>query len=289
MYKRIQLILIILFSLSFAYGQMDCIEENLPNGFEQALPSSSPSASANQYVATDITVPEGMNFNLATLNAYLWVTGGMVVSAEIVVYADDDGVPDSDAIIAAFDEVLPSSQVELNAQFGYNYYDVSFEIPLTVLQGQSNLTTTYWISIYTSTTGTDGAWEMTSDSSVGNQIAYSLNFGSTWQISQNYDAVYNFEGECSFITSVEDYSLVEFEYYPNPAKDKTYLRFLFRGDVGERVEGELDQGIIAAEWLNYDEILACRAQHRSPMVLQCIEDFRDGPGYPLDIISKVFA
>ncbi len=202
---------------------MDCIEENLPNGFEQALPSSSPSASANQYVATDITVPEGMNFNLATLNAYLWVTGGMVVSAEIVVYADDDGVPDSDAIIAAFDEVLPSSQVELNAQFGYNYYDVSFEIPLTVLQGQSNLTTTYWISIYTSTTGTDGAWEMTSDSSVGNQIAYSLNFGSTWQISQNYDAVYNFEGECSFITSVEDYSLVEFEYYPNPAKDNIQL------------------------------------------------------------------
>jgi len=80
-----------------------------------------------------------------------------------------------------------------------------------------------------------------------------------------------------------------YRFCPNPAKDKAYLRFLFRGDVGERVEGELDQGIIAAEWLSYDEILDCRAQHRSPMVLQCIEDFRDGPGYPLDIISKVFA
>lgn len=80
-----------------------------------------------------------------------------------------------------------------------------------------------------------------------------------------------------------------YRFRPNPAKDKTYLRFLFRGDVGERVEGELDQGIIAAEWLSYDEILTCRAQHRSPMVLQCIEDFRERPGYPLDIISKVFA
>jgi len=80
-----------------------------------------------------------------------------------------------------------------------------------------------------------------------------------------------------------------YRFRPDPAKDKTYLRFLFRGEVGEWVEGELDQGIIAAEWLSYDEIVACRAQHRSPMVLQCIEDFRDGPGYPLDIISKVFA
>ena len=35
----------------------------------------------------------------------------------------------------------------------------------------------------------------------------------------------------------------------------TYLRFrLFRGEVGERLEDDaLDQGIIAAEWLNYDE------------------------------------
>jgi len=80
-----------------------------------------------------------------------------------------------------------------------------------------------------------------------------------------------------------------YRFRPDPAKDKTYLRFLFRGEVGERVEGELDQGIIAAEWLSYDEIVACRAQHRSPLVLQCIEDFNNGPGYPLDIISKVFA
>ncbi len=80
-----------------------------------------------------------------------------------------------------------------------------------------------------------------------------------------------------------------YRFRPNPMKDKTYLRFLFRGDVGERVEGELDQGIIAAEWLSYEDVLACSAQHRSPMVLQCIEDFRNGPGYPLDVISKVFS
>ena len=80
-----------------------------------------------------------------------------------------------------------------------------------------------------------------------------------------------------------------YRYCPDPESDKTYLRFLFRGDVGERLEGKLDQGIIAAEWLSYDEVLACRAQHRSPIVLQGIDDFRSGPGYPLDVISQEFA
>lgn len=73
----------------------------------------------------------------------------------------------------------------------------------------------------------------------------------------------------------------------NPAK--TYLRFLFRGRVAGVVEGELDRGIIAAEWMTYDEIRACRAQHRTPVVMQGIDDARASPGYSLDVISRVFA
>ena len=80
-----------------------------------------------------------------------------------------------------------------------------------------------------------------------------------------------------------------YRYRPSPASDMTFLRFLFRGDVGERLEGELDQGIIAAEWLSYDEVVACSDQHRSPMVLQCIDDFRRHPGFPLDVLSQEFA
>jgi len=80
-----------------------------------------------------------------------------------------------------------------------------------------------------------------------------------------------------------------YRYRPSENKDRTYLRFLFRGVVGERLEGDLDQGIIAVEWLSYDEIVDCRAQHRSPMVLQCIDDYRRGPGFPLDVISEDFA
>ena len=80
-----------------------------------------------------------------------------------------------------------------------------------------------------------------------------------------------------------------YRFEPNEASVKTYLRFLFRGVVGDLVEGELDQGIIAAQWLSYTQVLSCREQHRSPMVLQCIEDFRQRPAYPLDVISQEFA
>jgi 8-oxo-dGTP pyrophosphatase MutT (NUDIX family) len=80
-----------------------------------------------------------------------------------------------------------------------------------------------------------------------------------------------------------------YRFKPDPAADKTYIRFLFRGEVGERLDGPLDAGIIAAEWLSHEQVCACRDQHRSPVVLQCIDDFLEGPGYPLDVISRDFA
>jgi ADP-ribose pyrophosphatase YjhB (NUDIX family) len=80
-----------------------------------------------------------------------------------------------------------------------------------------------------------------------------------------------------------------YRFQPQDSSETTYLRFGFRGEVGAHLAGELDEGIIAAEWLSYDEVVASRAQHRSPMVLQCIDDYRDGPGYPLDVISRAFA
>jgi len=69
----------------------------------------------------------------------------------------------------------------------------------------------------------------------------------------------------------------------------TFLRFLFRGEAQAPVAGELDPDILAAEWLDYEELLACREHHRTPMVLQCIEDARNHPGYPLDVLSREFA
>ena len=79
-----------------------------------------------------------------------------------------------------------------------------------------------------------------------------------------------------------------YRFNPPQNPGQTFLRFLFRGEVGEALAGELDDGIIAAEWMTYDEVRACRAQHRTPMVLRCIDDARSRPGYPLEIISDEF-
>ncbi len=72
------------------------------------------------------------------------------------------------------------------------------------------------------------------------------------------------------------------------AKDMTYLRFAFGGEVaGHDAQRELDQGIIAAHWLTLDEIYALESRHRSPLVLRCIDDWRAGRRYPLELIAHV--
>ena len=68
-------------------------------------------------------------------------------------------------------------------------------------------------------------------------------------------------------------------------KDITYLRFAFTGPALSHAPGQaLDAGIIRAVWLTPDEIRATQARHRSPLVLQCIEDHLAGKRFPLDII-----
>ena len=72
----------------------------------------------------------------------------------------------------------------------------------------------------------------------------------------------------------------------NEAKDITYLRFAFGGEiVGHDAERKLDEGIIAARWLTLDEIRALKDRHRSPLILQCIEDWQAGKRYPLELVT----
>ncbi len=71
--------------------------------------------------------------------------------------------------------------------------------------------------------------------------------------------------------------------------DTTYIRFLFRGKIGSNLNGKLDDGIISAEWMSYEEIESCREHHRSPLVMQCIDDYLNNEPYPLDILSQLYA
>ncbi|MDI9330667.1 MAG: NUDIX hydrolase [Alphaproteobacteria bacterium] len=65
-------------------------------------------------------------------------------------------------------------------------------------------------------------------------------------------------------------------------EDVTYLRFAFCGCLGEALpQRSLDQGIVRILWLSLDEVRASSNRHRSPLVLQCIEDHARGQRFPL--------
>jgi 8-oxo-dGTP pyrophosphatase MutT (NUDIX family) len=69
------------------------------------------------------------------------------------------------------------------------------------------------------------------------------------------------------------------------AQDITYLRFAFCGELGDVQAGrQLDTGIVRTLWLTPDEIRASADRHRSPLVVQCMEDYLAGQRYPMNLI-----
>ncbi len=74
----------------------------------------------------------------------------------------------------------------------------------------------------------------------------------------------------------------------HPQKDITFMRTAFYGTVkNHRPEQTLDEGIIRSLWMSRDELLAQKEKLRSPMVIQCIDDYLAGKNYPLDLIKNL--
>lgn len=68
-------------------------------------------------------------------------------------------------------------------------------------------------------------------------------------------------------------------------EDVTYMRFAFAGTLGAFEPGRpLDEGIVRTLWMTADEIRSSVARHRSPLLLQCVEDYLAGQRYSLDLI-----
>jgi len=69
------------------------------------------------------------------------------------------------------------------------------------------------------------------------------------------------------------------------AEDITYLRFAFGGALGEHLtERSLDHGIVRTLWMSPAEVQASVAQHRSPLVWQCVRDHQAGVRWPLSAL-----
>lgn len=69
------------------------------------------------------------------------------------------------------------------------------------------------------------------------------------------------------------------------AETATYLRFAFTGEIGARDAARtLDDGILRTLWLTSAEIAARAADHRSPLVQRCVDDYLHGQRYPLELL-----
>lgn len=78
--------------------------------------------------------------------------------------------------------------------------------------------------------------------------------------------------------------------WAHTARARTYLRFAFVGQItGYDPTAPLDRGILRAVWMTPSEIEAVTARHRSPLVARCIEDYRAGRRYPLELLNDLGA
>jgi 8-oxo-dGTP pyrophosphatase MutT (NUDIX family) len=73
---------------------------------------------------------------------------------------------------------------------------------------------------------------------------------------------------------------------PELKEEVTYLRFAYCGLLGAiDSRRSLDTGIVRTLWLTADEIRASADRHRSPLLVQCMEDFLLGRRFPLDLVT----
>jgi 8-oxo-dGTP pyrophosphatase MutT (NUDIX family) len=66
----------------------------------------------------------------------------------------------------------------------------------------------------------------------------------------------------------------------------TYVRLAYCGDLGPfDPDRQLDHGIVRTLWMGAAEIRACPERHRSPMLMQCIDDYLAGKRFPLGLVT----
>jgi 8-oxo-dGTP pyrophosphatase MutT (NUDIX family) len=65
----------------------------------------------------------------------------------------------------------------------------------------------------------------------------------------------------------------------------TYLRFTYCGTSGAPDAARvLDPDIVRTLWMSADELRACPERHRTPLVMQCVDDYLAGRRFPLDFV-----
>ncbi|HZQ62909.1 MAG TPA: NUDIX hydrolase [Casimicrobiaceae bacterium] len=88
--------------------------------------------------------------------------------------------------------------------------------------------------------------------------------------------------------TVEPVALVGIYRWQMPASPTTFVRFAFEARIVSHDPARpLDAGIVCATWLDRDALRSRRAEHRSPLVMRCVEDYLAGRRMPLSLVTEV--
>ncbi|MBV1774913.1 NUDIX hydrolase [Burkholderiaceae bacterium DAT-1] len=147
--------------------------------------------------------------------------------------------------------------------------------------------------------------EMTDDGLRFNQPAGHIDFGESIA-----DACAREAFEETGFRFMPEHLVGIYQWSPVGQGQLTYLRFAFSGQLqscallpgvdvinaagmlsagdvhlsGKMQSAPLDEGIVRAVWMTRDEAFACRERHRSPLIMQCIDDWIAGRRFSLDLI-----
>jgi 8-oxo-dGTP pyrophosphatase MutT (NUDIX family) len=84
------------------------------------------------------------------------------------------------------------------------------------------------------------------------------------------------------------HALVGIYRWEAPDTGATFIRFAFAGEAQRHEAARpLDAGILRAVWLTYEELVAQKSLHRSPLVLRCVDDYRAGRRWPLSFVTEL--
>ncbi len=125
--------------------------------------------------------------------------------------------------------------------------------------------------------------ELTRDGLRINQPAGHLDFGESLLQAVVREALEETAWEVEPLAGVGIY--MARSRHEGSGTDVTYLRFAFACRALSQQAGRvLDHGIVRSLWLDAAEVRARRNAHRSPLVMQTIDDYLAGKRFALDLI-----
>jgi hypothetical protein len=141
---------------------------------------------------------------------------GNVTTGSIYIYNDNGGIPGT--LLGSYEGLAPVSQTWVNTAFGFNVYNVVWELPAPIFAGADGETA--WVGLST-TAGSEGVanyWE-TADITTGELAYVSNDEGNTWTVNEfGLDGAFLVWGICGEMGTT-DAGPADFSYFPNPVKN----------------------------------------------------------------------